>query len=153
VDGLIGTFDGLAEGDTVFINGIGFKRSYVGGTGNDVTQTQLMQVTVVASPAPKNEDAPGVRPHLHVHSRRHPGRDDGQVQRRFNGNVRDRLYSSGSQDIFCFCHRGNDHLRVRASHGSSYAAGASFVAAGEISDLPLSLPEGIEDAFAGGWTT
>ena len=57
-DPVVGTFAGLAEGDTVFINTIGFKLSYVGGTGNDVTLTQLIQVTVVASPLSLNEDAP-----------------------------------------------------------------------------------------------
>jgi len=57
-DPVVGTFAGLAEGDTVFINTRGFKLSYVGGTGNDVTLTQLIQVTVVASPLSLNEDAP-----------------------------------------------------------------------------------------------
>ena len=57
-DPVVGTFAGLAEGDTVFINTHGFKISYVGGTGNDVTLTQLIQVTLVVSPLSINEDAP-----------------------------------------------------------------------------------------------
>ena len=57
-DPVVGTFAGLAEGDTVFINTHGFKLSYVGGTGNDVTLTQLIQVTLVVSPLSINEDAP-----------------------------------------------------------------------------------------------
>ncbi|MFM9959810.1 MAG: beta strand repeat-containing protein, partial [Planctomycetaceae bacterium] len=35
-DAVTGTFNGLAEGATVTINGVNFKISYVGGTGNDV---------------------------------------------------------------------------------------------------------------------
>lgn len=60
VDPITGTFAGLAEGDTVFINGIGFKLSYQGGTGNDVTLTQLIQVTLTATPGSMNEDDPGL---------------------------------------------------------------------------------------------
>jgi hypothetical protein len=36
-DAVSGTFNGLAEQATVTINGVNFKISYVGGTGNDVT--------------------------------------------------------------------------------------------------------------------
>lgn len=57
VDAVNGTFAGLAEGDTVFINGIGFKLSYQGGTGNDVTLTELIQVTVTVSPLFVAEDS------------------------------------------------------------------------------------------------
>lgn len=56
-DPVVGTFAGLAEGDTVYINGIGFKLSYVGGTGNDVTLKELIQVTVTVSPASVAEDS------------------------------------------------------------------------------------------------
>jgi hypothetical protein len=36
-----GTFAGLPEGSTVVVNGMTFKISYVGGTGNDVTATRI----------------------------------------------------------------------------------------------------------------
>ena len=38
-DAIIGTFNGLAEGDTVTVNGVGMTLSYIGGDGNDVTLT------------------------------------------------------------------------------------------------------------------
>jgi fibronectin-binding autotransporter adhesin len=41
-DAVIGTFNGLAQNATVFINGIPFRISYTGGTGNDVVLTQLL---------------------------------------------------------------------------------------------------------------
>ena len=39
-DAVTGTFDGLAEGATVTVDGRGFVLSYVGGDGNDVTLTR-----------------------------------------------------------------------------------------------------------------
>jgi fibronectin-binding autotransporter adhesin len=42
-DAVSGTFNGLAEGATVTINGISFRISYVGGDGNDVTLNHLAQ--------------------------------------------------------------------------------------------------------------
>jgi hypothetical protein len=42
-DAVSGTFNGLAEGSTVIINGISFRISYVGGDGNDVTLHHLAQ--------------------------------------------------------------------------------------------------------------
>lgn len=39
-DAITGTFAGLAEGDTVAINGTTFTISYVGGNGNDVTLSE-----------------------------------------------------------------------------------------------------------------
>jgi len=39
-----GTFNGLAEGATVTINGLAFRISYVGGDGNDVTLTRVDSV-------------------------------------------------------------------------------------------------------------
>jgi autotransporter-associated beta strand protein len=41
VDAVVGTFQGLAEGATVLVNGMTFQISYVGGTGNDVTLTRI----------------------------------------------------------------------------------------------------------------
>jgi autotransporter-associated beta strand protein len=46
-DAVTGTFNGLAEGSTVTINGVNFKLSYVGGSGNDVTLTQAPIVATV----------------------------------------------------------------------------------------------------------
>ena len=49
-----GTFNGLAEGASILINGTTFSISYVGGTGNDVTLTAISAgsaATVVYSPA------------------------------------------------------------------------------------------------------
>ncbi|CAN5302169.1 hypothetical protein BH11PLA2_BH11PLA2_31690 [soil metagenome] len=40
-DAVIGTFSGIANGATVTFNGVDFKVSYTGGTGNDVTLTTL----------------------------------------------------------------------------------------------------------------
>ena len=46
-DAVTGTFNGLAEGATVTINGVNFKISYVGGTGNDVTLSGLDTTTTL----------------------------------------------------------------------------------------------------------
>ncbi len=50
-DAVTGTFKGLAEGATFELNGVVFKISYVGGTGNDVT------LSVVSVPAVPNTGA------------------------------------------------------------------------------------------------
>jgi hypothetical protein len=44
IDAVVGQFAGLAEGDTVTINGLAFRVSYVGGPGNDevIGWAQLM---------------------------------------------------------------------------------------------------------------
>jgi hypothetical protein len=46
-DAVIGTFNGLAQGATLFINGIPFRITYNGGTGNDVVLTQLLGVPIL----------------------------------------------------------------------------------------------------------
>lgn len=46
-DPVVGTFDGLAEGDSVTINGVDFTISYVGGDGNDVTLTETSAVFTI----------------------------------------------------------------------------------------------------------
>ena len=43
-DAVAGTFNGLAQGSTLFINGIPFRIGYIGGSGNDVVLTQLLGV-------------------------------------------------------------------------------------------------------------
>lgn len=40
-DAVIGTFNGLAQGTNFLINGVAFRISYTGGSGNDVVLTQL----------------------------------------------------------------------------------------------------------------
>jgi autotransporter-associated beta strand protein len=40
-DPIVGTFDGLNEGDAFIVNGLVFQITYVGGTGNDVVLTQV----------------------------------------------------------------------------------------------------------------
>lgn len=52
-DGVTGTFDGLAEGDTLTAGGRTFQISYVGGTGNDVTLTDV-------TPQPSGSDGGGL---------------------------------------------------------------------------------------------
>jgi autotransporter-associated beta strand protein len=46
-DAVIGTFNGLAQNATVFINGVPFRISYTGGTGNDVVLTQLLGLPIL----------------------------------------------------------------------------------------------------------
>jgi len=46
-DAVNGTFNGLAQGDTVFISGVPFRISYTGGTGNDVMLTQLVGLPIL----------------------------------------------------------------------------------------------------------
>jgi autotransporter-associated beta strand protein len=46
-DAVIGTFNGLAQNSTLFINGIPFRISYTGGTGNDVVLTQLVGLPIL----------------------------------------------------------------------------------------------------------
>jgi fibronectin-binding autotransporter adhesin len=47
-DVVSGTFNGLAQNATVFINGIPFRISYTGGTGNDVVLTQLAGLPILS---------------------------------------------------------------------------------------------------------
>jgi len=47
-DAVIGTFNGLAQGASLNINGIPFRISYTGGSGNDVVLTQLLGVPVLS---------------------------------------------------------------------------------------------------------
>jgi hypothetical protein len=54
-DAVTGTFAGLAEGANVTINGVPFKISYVGGSGNDVVLSET-QVSVSVSPASVTEN-------------------------------------------------------------------------------------------------
>jgi Tol biopolymer transport system component len=49
-DSVSGTFTGLAEGATLTIQGVTFRISYVGGTGNDVTLTQQNQSAATLAP-------------------------------------------------------------------------------------------------------
>jgi autotransporter-associated beta strand protein len=51
-DPVIGTFAGLAEGATFFAAGYGWKVSYVGGTGNDVSLTVISRTRPTVSAAP-----------------------------------------------------------------------------------------------------
>ncbi len=44
---MFGTFNGLAQGVTLFINGVPFRISYTGGTGNDVVLTQLVGLPIL----------------------------------------------------------------------------------------------------------
>jgi len=46
-DTVIGTFNGLAQNATVFINGVPFRISYTGGSGNDVVLTQLVGLPIL----------------------------------------------------------------------------------------------------------
>ncbi|HEV7364629.1 MAG TPA: autotransporter-associated beta strand repeat-containing protein, partial [Gemmatimonadales bacterium] len=48
-DAVTGTFTGLPEGSTLVLGGLGFKISYVGGTGNDVVLTRTAPTLAVAS--------------------------------------------------------------------------------------------------------
>lgn len=62
-----GTFTGLAEGDTLTVNGIDLRISYVGGDGNDVTLTRPVSPPPPApapqpAPKPKTRPAPNVGP-------------------------------------------------------------------------------------------
>lgn len=47
---VVGTFDGLAEGAQITIEGVTFSISYVGGNGNDVVLTALSTGTDVTAP-------------------------------------------------------------------------------------------------------
>ncbi len=47
-DAVLGTFNGLAQNATLTINGIPFRISYTGGTGNDVVLTQLLGVPTLS---------------------------------------------------------------------------------------------------------
>jgi autotransporter-associated beta strand protein len=42
------TFNGLAQGATLFINGVPFRISYTGGSGNDVVLTQLVGLPILS---------------------------------------------------------------------------------------------------------
>ncbi len=59
IDAVSGTFAGLAEGDLVTINGIDFRISYVGGTGNDVVLTNTVASNVAFSTQPPNSVVAG----------------------------------------------------------------------------------------------
>lgn len=52
VDPVIGQFAGLAEGATLTVNGLAFRISYVGDTGNDVTLTLIQTWRSAATPPP-----------------------------------------------------------------------------------------------------
>lgn len=47
-DAVAGTFNGLAQNATVFINGVPFRISYTGGSGNDVVLTQLVGLPMLS---------------------------------------------------------------------------------------------------------
>jgi hypothetical protein len=48
-DAVIGTFNGLAEGDVISVNGTNKRITYVGGNGNDVTLLESVPSTVVGT--------------------------------------------------------------------------------------------------------
>ena len=56
-----GTFGNLPEGASVSANGVTFKISYVGGTGNDVTLT-VLGVTPTPTPTPSPSPTPAPTP-------------------------------------------------------------------------------------------
>ena len=58
-DAVSGTFAGLAEGDVVTINGIDFRISYIGGTGNDIVLTNTVAANVVFSMQPPSSVVAG----------------------------------------------------------------------------------------------
>ncbi len=58
-DAVSGTFAGLPEGALVTINGIEFRISYVGGSGNDVVLTNTVAAAVAFSTQPPNSIAAG----------------------------------------------------------------------------------------------
>ena len=47
-DAVAGTFNGLAQGATLYINGVPFRISYTGGSGNDVVLTQLAGLPILS---------------------------------------------------------------------------------------------------------
>ena len=55
---ILGTFNGLAEGSTLFINGVKFRISYAGGDGTDVVLT-IAAITVGISGVSQNEGNAG----------------------------------------------------------------------------------------------